>query len=439
MICPKCAAKLIHSEGVWRCENHHTYDIARQGYVNLMLGGKVHGDSKEMVQARHQFLMAGHYRVLKEKLEEVIQSLQVQILLDLGCGEGYYTSGMSQYVDEAYGVDLSKDALKIASRTDKHSQYIVASIFRLPFEDKSVDCVTNIFAPAPIDECARVLKKHGFYVRVAPHKRHLWGLKKELYDQVYENETDVIKDERFELIERIKVEDIIHVDHHDDIEALFMMTPYYWKSSKEAAHKVASMESLHTESEFDIQIYRKIEETVTKKNIYLKHGSFTIRSAFQNDAGQLVEWWNDGRVMAHAGFPKGLHIDEARVKQQLCSDTNHKRLIIEKDSRAIGEMGLHYVGDKTAEIGIKICDLKMQDQGYGKQILSLLIQYLFEEGKMVKIILDTDLENERAQHVYEQLGFKKVRVNVDSWVNQLGEKRSSVDYELKRKHFKSYL
>ena len=69
-------------------------------------------------------------------------------------------------------------------------------------------------------------------------------MKKELYDQVYENETDVIKDERFELIERIKVEDIIHVDHHDDIEALFMMTPYYWKSSKEAAHKVASMESL---------------------------------------------------------------------------------------------------------------------------------------------------------------------------------------------------
>lgn len=438
MICPKCGAKLVCCEKTFRCENNHTYDRARQGYVNLMLGGN-HGDSKEMVAARHRFLNADYYHLLKERLEEIVTRLQVRVLLDLGCGEGYYTSGMSRHVAECYGVDLSKDALKIASRMDKHTQYVVASIFRLPFEDESVDGITNIFAPAPVDECARVLKNQGIYIRVAPHRRHLYGLKKKLYDQVYENEMELIKDERFELIGRVKVEDVIHIDDHDDIEALFMMTPYYWKSSKEAAHKVAEMEYLDTEIEFDIQIYRKKEETVTKKNIYLKHGSFTIRSAFQDDASQLVEWWNDGRVMAHAGFPKGLHIDEAKVKQQLCSDTNHKRLIIEKDSRAIGEMGLHYVDDKTAEIGIKICDLKMQDQGYGKQVLSLLIQYLFEEEKMVKIILDTDLENERAQHVYEQLGFKKVRVNIDSWVNQLGEKRSSVDYEMKREHFKSYL
>ena len=438
MICPKCGAKLVCCEKTFRCENNHTYDRARQGYVNLMLGGN-HGDSKEMVAARHRFLNADYYHLLKERLEEIVTRLQVRVLLDLGCGEGYYTSGMSRHVAECYGVDLSKDALKIASRMDKHTQYVVASIFRLPFEDESVDGITNIFAPAPVDECARVLKNRGIYIRVAPHRRHLYGLKKKLYDQVYENEMELIKDERFELIGRVKVEDVIHIEDHDDIEALFMMTPYYWKSSKEAAHKVAEMEHLDTEIEFDIQIYRKKEETVTKKNIYLKHGSFTIRSAFQDDASQLVEWWNDGRVMAHAGFPKGLHIDEAKVKQQLCSDTNHKRLIIEKDSRAIGEMGLHYVDDKTAEIGIKICDLKMQDQRYGKQVLSLLIQYLFEEEKMVKIILDTDLENERAQHVYEQLGFKKVRVNIDSWVNQLGEKRSSVDYEMKREHFKSYL
>ena len=256
MICPKCGAKLVCCEKTFRCENNHTYDRARQGYVNLMLGGN-HGDSKEMVAARHRFLNADYYHLLKERLEEIVTRLQVRVLLDLGCGEGYYTSGMSRHVAECYGVDLSKDALKIASRMDKHTQYVVASIFRLPFEDESIDGITNIFAPAPVDECARVLKNQGIYIRVAPHRRHLYGLKKKLYDQVYENEMELIKDERFELIERVKVEDVIHIDDHDDIEALFMMTPYYWKSSKEAAHKVAEMESLDTEIAFDIQIYRK--------------------------------------------------------------------------------------------------------------------------------------------------------------------------------------
>lgn len=86
--------------------------------------------------------------------------------------------------------------------------------------------------------------------------------------------------------------------------------------------------------------------------------------------------------------------------------------------------------DKTAEIGIKICVSSEQEKGYGKIVLSMLISFLFYDLRYQKIILDTNLNNKRAQHVYEKLGFRKLRVNVNSWQNQLGEPQSSVDYEL---------
>ena len=257
MICPKCGQKLIRKGQSWICQNAHTYDIARQGYVNLMLDGSVHGDSKKMVQARHSFLLKGYYEVLKEKLEELAGKYHPKTLIDLGCGEGYYTSCMSRYADECYGIDLSKDALKVASRLDKKTQYVVASIFHLPFDDKKADCITNIFAPAPIEECCRVLQSEGIYIRVAPHIRHLYEFKKELYEEAYENEIELIDDARLRLIKQIKVEDKMHLDNNEDILALFMMTPYYWKSSKEVFKKVAEMSELTSEIAFDIQIYRK--------------------------------------------------------------------------------------------------------------------------------------------------------------------------------------
>ena len=85
----------------------------------------------------------------------------------------------------------------------------------------------------------------------------------------------------------------------------------------------------------------------------------------------------------------------------------------------------------AAEIGIKICDFTKQEQGLGKIFLTMLISELFRLG-YAKIVLDTNLRNKRAQHVYERLGFRRLRVNVNSWVNQLGDLQSSVDYELNR-------
>lgn len=173
----------------------------------------------------------------------------------------------------------------------------------------------------------------------------------------------------------------------------------------------------------------------------LKHGRFVIRSATEKDAPQLASWWNDGKVMAHAGFPKGLgqsvHNIAASLKND--SDDTRRRLMIELDGTAIGEMSYLLQEGQTAEIGIKICDFSEQDKGYGKILLSMLISFLLNDAGCRKIVLDTDYENKRAQHVYETLGFQKLRVNENAWKDQTGQWRSSVDYALVPKNFVSFL
>lgn len=167
--------------------------------------------------------------------------------------------------------------------------------------------------------------------------------------------------------------------------------------------------------------------------VLLKHENIVVRDAIPSDAAQLTAWWNDGSVMAHAGFPNGLGTTEEKVIAGL----GNGRLFLEEDGRPIGEACYRPVGDGVAEIGIKICEVDHQNRGIGRIILSMLIRYLFDNG-FKKIVLDTNLNNLRAQHVYEMLGFNKVRTNIDSWTDQLGRKQSSVDYELVERDFVDY-
>ena len=162
----------------------------------------------------------------------------------------------------------------------------------------------------------------------------------------------------------------------------------------------------------------------------LQHGNILLRDATKEDAKQLAEWWNDGAVMAHAGFPNGLGTTEEEVAE----DIGTGALIIEEAGKPIGEANYRIVDDKVAEIGIKICETDCQNRGLGRIILSMLISWLFEQG-FEKIVLDTNLTNLRAQHVYESLGFRKLRINYDSWTDQLGNKQSAVDYELTEDNF----
>lgn len=170
--------------------------------------------------------------------------------------------------------------------------------------------------------------------------------------------------------------------------------------------------------------------------MYLQSGNLSIRNATIDDASTLCNWWNDGAVMAHAGFPNGLGTTTHAVADLLKQDSDQScRLILEIDDVPAGEMNYRTVAEKIAEIGIKICDINQQGKGYGPQFLELLIRYLFDEMGYHKIILDTNAKNVRAQHVYEKLGFMQIAVHLDAWRNQLGEWQSSIDYELTRESF----
>ena len=164
--------------------------------------------------------------------------------------------------------------------------------------------------------------------------------------------------------------------------------------------------------------------------MHIKYDSLTIRDAVAADAAQLAAWWNDGAVMAHAGFPNGL----GTTVEKVIAGLGNGRLVLEENERLIGEACYRKVGEGIAEIGIKICETDCQNRGLGRIILSMLISWLFEQG-FEKIVLDTNLTNKRAQYVYESLGFRKLRVNVDSWTDQLGNKQSAVDYELTEDKF----
>lgn len=166
----------------------------------------------------------------------------------------------------------------------------------------------------------------------------------------------------------------------------------------------------------------------------IQYENLTIRQAGAADAKQLAAWWNDGAVMAHAGFPNGLGTTEEEVIKGL----GNGRMVIEENDRLIGECNYRKMNDGVAEIGIKICETDCQNRGIGRKVLSMLIGWLFRNGYS-KIVLDTNLTNARAQHVYESLGFCRVRTNIDSWKDQLGRMQSSVDYELSEKNFHSYI
>ena len=167
--------------------------------------------------------------------------------------------------------------------------------------------------------------------------------------------------------------------------------------------------------------------------MHIKYDSLTIRDAVAADAAQLTAWWNDGAVMAHAGFPNGL----GTTVEKVIAGLGNGRLILIENERLIGEACYRKVGEGVAEIGIKICETDCRNRGLGRIILSMLISWLFEQG-FEKIVLDTNLTNKRAQHVYESLGFRKLRINYDSWTDQLGNKQSAVDYELTEDNFIDY-
>ena len=268
--CPVCGAPLTREAAAYRCPNGHSYDIAKEGHTHLLpvnrKNSKAPGDDKGMASARQAFLSKDYYAPLKNELCKLTVDLTpaAPSVLDTGCGEGYYTSAIYRALCDAdktprmAGTDISKFILRLAAKREKNIEFAVASSYHLPVANDSIDLLLNCFSPLALDEFSRILHRGGRFLYVVPSEKHLWELKQVLYDDPYPNEVKETPYDGFRYCEIRHVESMIHLDNQEDIHALFQMTPYYWKTPKSGAERLAKLAELDTRISFDIHVFEKL-------------------------------------------------------------------------------------------------------------------------------------------------------------------------------------
>ena len=268
--CPICGAPLKREERGYHCLNRHSYDLSKEGYTHLLPANRKHsaapGDDKIMAAARRDFLSKDYYAPLRSALctEILSRTGATPTLLDNGCGEGYYTSGIYQALCAAgksprmAGIDISKFILRYAAKREKDVEFAVASSYHLPIADESIDILLNCFSPLALEEFQRVLRPGGYFLYVVPAANHLWEMKEVLYDRPYPNEEKETPYEGFSYEAIVPVEDTITLANQADIQALFGMTPYAWKTPKAGKDRLAALDSLTCRIAFRIHIFRKL-------------------------------------------------------------------------------------------------------------------------------------------------------------------------------------
>lgn len=266
-ICPVCMEPLERTEKIYRCANCHCYDISKSGYINLLMSQKSgnHGDDKVMVHARRDFLEKGYYNALRDIISDTVRKYSKDgcTIIDAGCGECFYTSAIASGLCESginaeiLAIDISKNALACAKSRGTGISRAVASIFHIPVQDQSCDIIVNVFAPFCREEFIRILKPGGVYIQIIPLEEHLWELKQAVYDRPYKNAVQDYFIDGFELIKSSEIRRKIYLDSNADIKNLFMMTPYYYKTSEKDFHKLDSISSMNVSTEFAVLAFRK--------------------------------------------------------------------------------------------------------------------------------------------------------------------------------------
>ncbi len=267
--CPKCHNTLQRSEGphkLYHCIQNHTYDIAKEGYVNLLLvdkkKSKQPGDDSAMVKSRTQFLASGYYQPLIKNLQEgfVASVIDGASMIDLGCGEGFYTSALLSCAKPLamHGIDISKPAIKAAAKRKAAMQVAVASTFDIPYGNHSFDAALSIFAPFSVNEAIRTLKPGGTLCTVGPGATHLDGLANAIYAKVQPHKkgfAEPINAAGLQLQSSSQLEYEVTVKS-GDIQALLGMTPYYWTATEQQQQSLGALNTLKTKIHFVVHIYQ---------------------------------------------------------------------------------------------------------------------------------------------------------------------------------------
>ncbi len=255
----------------WGCEQGHCFDVARQGYVNLLpvqhKKSKQPGDSKAMVEARHQFLSTGVYAPIAQAVWQALQPWlpedNVQVL-DAGCGEGYYLDALSKQLagrtSVLVGLDIAKPAIHKAAVLYKQAQWIVGSNRHLPLVDACLDAVVCMFGFASFDVFARVLKPGGVVIMVDPAERHLIELRQLIYPDIKEKPVvDVSTWEQHGLSS--VSESFVCYEHKglssEQLQNLSLMTPHFFRAPPGAREKISQLASLDITINTSIRVLQK--------------------------------------------------------------------------------------------------------------------------------------------------------------------------------------
>lgn len=270
--CPVCGEKLEISGKSYVCSNGHCFDLAKSGYVNLLLskqhGKTTHGDNKLMLRGRRDFLEKGYYKPLCDKICETVVKFAENgaVLLDAGCGEGYYTANVAATLErrnitaEMYGIDISKDAAELAAKRKTGVKFAAASVFHIPVISGSCDILLTMFAPYCGEEYRRVLKKGGIMIMAIPSRDHLWELKQAVYDTPYKNDVKPYGLDGFEFLGSERVTVSMNINSGEDIRSLFAMTPYSYRTGQRDRERLMALETLETTADFEVLTYRAITD-----------------------------------------------------------------------------------------------------------------------------------------------------------------------------------
>ena len=266
--CPVCGRSLIRTENRYACEKNHSFDVARQGYVNLLTVTQKHsknpGDTRDMVAARRAFLDRGHYTPIAEKVSSLLLDLLPKnpAFLDAGCGEGYYLSELMKHFEAGrfLGVDISKDAVRFAAGRNKHALWLTASAVHLPVSSGTLDGIMSMFALSVPEEFRRVLKPGGYYLEVSAGRGHLMNLKNLIYSEIIQKQAKITPElPGFRLVSQETLEFPITLTTNAEIMQLLSMTPHFWRITKEGAQRAAQATFLSDTAQVEFRLYQKIE------------------------------------------------------------------------------------------------------------------------------------------------------------------------------------